>query len=1220
MIGAGFSRNAVARGAGIEPLPLWHDLASKMQEKLGLGADKPRDPLRIAQLYESAFGRAEFDRFIERAIPDVNHAPSDLHTRLLQLPWADVFTTNYDTLLERAADHAGVRYERILTPRDIPLRRGPRLVKLHGTLGAGGGLIATEEDYRAYPRSHAPFVNLVRQSVMETVFVLIGFTGDDPNFLEWSGWVRDELGELAPKIYLCGFLDSSPAELALLQARRVTPLNLAPLFPDTQDKYARALDWLLAALENGRPGRDIEWAPDRVQKIEERDPPLPSSKKFTVADSHPSADWNTTPISQFVDQANKWRTQRLEYPGWHLAPDIVRDRVAKYLDWGRISIFNRAKELPPIERLHVVYELCWRLDLVLSPIFTPEANSLVGWLEEVDPWKGKMGLENPAFPQAFEIERTKQAWSFLALCVLRTAREDLDTARYLKWRQRLVIAADGDSTLASDLRYEECQFHLNNLDVPSFNASLETWRIASRQPLEKLRLAAFYAEAGDTGKTSELATSVLSELKVGEETAATLALDAWASLLLSCLDWREDAKSAGWKRRLDRAKKHDYDVWGMIEKRQQEVKSPVPYWTPRREKVAGFDPHSISETHHWRGSFSDSEAAWKLLKFIEKAPCPLRIGEAGLMWSYAANAASWVTVGAPDWSVSVLIRAKPEAKLWNEVLGREAIATLDEARTSKLFQKTLQLVARQLASQEAGPSNIGSGLLFGGLEVLSRISFRLKPADLEVFLGRLVTWLCDKNVSGDYDIRKAIWEATKRTILALPPQALTPFIPRILASAIPGEPQLSNPHPEMFDEPFEWLPDCKCIDIADRPSDWGLHVSRMVNYLRGGDPHARRWAFARLNYLSENRWLSPSETDAFADALWSKANSATGLPDIYSYYPRAFMDVPGADKNAAREKVKNLLLKLSFPDWKGANGIPSDVASRTRVLLNQLRNVFIHPTISKSAAGHLALSEEEATTVMDRLLELAPNWFAAMNSQEYQHITAFTSESPSRLAGALTSTLGDSVLPWMTSAPVNAANVERLIIALRDAKYPVVGIVVGALHVLPNVAREVAAWLEIELLTHDEFSLQQAIGAIQRWSAASSDGFVAAPPENIVDSLVSRISTRQPTGLPQALQAAVTMVRDNVFTLRQLQKLILALDHFREETAPSRVRDSYREQNIGRPDVTLLLSSRVYATRLAKSLFQSSNKWDGYQRTILESWRDIAKADPLPEVRLEWEC
>ena len=72
----------------------------------------------------------------------------------------------------------------------------PRIAKLHGSFPSNRPFIFTEEDYRTYPRRFAAFVNLVQQSMMENVFCLLGFSGDDPNFLYWTGWVRDHLGSM----------------------------------------------------------------------------------------------------------------------------------------------------------------------------------------------------------------------------------------------------------------------------------------------------------------------------------------------------------------------------------------------------------------------------------------------------------------------------------------------------------------------------------------------------------------------------------------------------------------------------------------------------------------------------------------------------------------------------------------------------------------------------------------------------------------------------------------------------------------------------------------------------------------------------------------------------------------------------------------------------------------------------------------------------------------
>ena len=214
MVGAGFSRNARNARPDAREFPLWHDVAKLLCNKLypsGAGdrlkramteASGTSGFLRLAQEYEAAFGRVALDHFIKEIIPDDDYVPDDIHIRLLSLPWRNFYTTNWDTLLERTRLLVvDLAYSVVHTSEEIPLAPKPRIVKLHGSFPAFVPFIFTEEDYRTYPKRFAPFVNTVQQAMMETVFCLIGFSGDDPNFLHWSGWVRDNLGESAPKIY-----------------------------------------------------------------------------------------------------------------------------------------------------------------------------------------------------------------------------------------------------------------------------------------------------------------------------------------------------------------------------------------------------------------------------------------------------------------------------------------------------------------------------------------------------------------------------------------------------------------------------------------------------------------------------------------------------------------------------------------------------------------------------------------------------------------------------------------------------------------------------------------------------------------------------------------------------------------------------------------------------------------------------------------------------------
>jgi hypothetical protein len=138
MVGAGFSKNADRKAPDTPEAPNWRELLSELVKQLYPSNRKsaPRDPLRIAEEYRTYFGQAALDGFIRTRFPDRAWLPGPLHLQLLNFPWSDVLTTNWDTILERAAEEVtDFVYEVVRTEADIAHARSPRIIKLHGTLG-----------------------------------------------------------------------------------------------------------------------------------------------------------------------------------------------------------------------------------------------------------------------------------------------------------------------------------------------------------------------------------------------------------------------------------------------------------------------------------------------------------------------------------------------------------------------------------------------------------------------------------------------------------------------------------------------------------------------------------------------------------------------------------------------------------------------------------------------------------------------------------------------------------------------------------------------------------------------------------------------------------------------------------------------------------------------------------------------------------------------------
>lgn len=94
-------------------------------------------------------------------------------------------------------------YSVVTHSSELGLKRNKNIIKLHGNLREShdshfefdGDLrshyIISQEDYDTYPTKHEAFTQLMRISLLQQSFCLIGFSGADPNFLAWVSWVRD---------------------------------------------------------------------------------------------------------------------------------------------------------------------------------------------------------------------------------------------------------------------------------------------------------------------------------------------------------------------------------------------------------------------------------------------------------------------------------------------------------------------------------------------------------------------------------------------------------------------------------------------------------------------------------------------------------------------------------------------------------------------------------------------------------------------------------------------------------------------------------------------------------------------------------------------------------------------------------------------------------------------------------------------------------------------
>ena len=1229
MVGAGLSRQAEPLSTTVNALPLWSDLARRIQHELGL-KESSADPLALAQQFENRFGRVALDDLIIDAVPDDGHAPGEIHRQLLELPWTDVFTTNYDTLLERAA--IGVferRYETIYTPPDLSVRTAPRIVKLHGSLPSHRPFVITQGDYDKYPNTHAPFVNLVHQSVLENVFVLLGFSGDDPNFRAWTKWVEEQLGKHAPPIYLCGVLDLTPEARTKLQNKRVIPIDLGPLFPEPKypqrdARRAQALVWFLQALAEAKPTRPIEWAPEEPAIAPRTDPPSPPVSQFTAfGEMSPGNDKSSN--EKMLELSRTWGAQRREYPGWIVAPEDLRWRVWHRTYRWRHQLFAQSGNLPPADQLRIFRELIWRLDLCLVSVWTTEIDQIAALLERTNPFPGTLDLA-AADSSITDLPAIAEDWIELAFAVVRVAREDLEDKKHALWLDRLEKLALTAPTLVSRLNAEKAYWHFAVLDLEKLEQHLETWRSVEHTPLGKGKLAALYGELSHFDRANELAGEALREvrnrLSATRKPLELLSLEAWLIILTEILAGSFRGRTAATRDRLAALAREHCDPEATREWFQSRLPSSEAPRKRKETESSGFDPGDRSRSIRHSGGgieFEDLIPAFGALRVTELAPCILRTRHSSYLGYEAARAAVWLEGIAPFWTLEFIVRTSDKASI-DAYMDRAAVARYKPERVDRLRQMLLRLarvaITRVPNNPRAAQDNSICEMGATALELLSRLAFRF-TADQRLELVNLLTqYLAHDGAARSWVFDDEVSSLMSRIVFACSPTELPDVAMRLLELPVIGENKFGVRDYTQWPEPA-WSLSQRSDWPADKPGVPENLVGRMARLLQEGGEEATRRALVRMQFLNDRGWLSPSQTAVFESALWSRIEPTHGLPRyLDATFPREWLDWPGAASHGVDHIVRTRLVRTMFPAVLLPDGksMHANVLSGIRRRLINLRSLM-SPLFRRAA--RLTVQADDAEAFVSGLEQWWPQHAPAlvMVRDDSRWRFMIDSTDPQSLCNSLSAVLADGFLLVFRENRALVGRIGTLVAAIEKTGFDVSRAAVGMFGAGLWTSEQAAAHIEKKLFGDFAEELSSGGWMVLSWHRAHAIGILSTPPPaRLSDLLAQRIALRAERGLEEACAWLATIVREfgispsaREMVLRTLGTLIDVTDLERWE----------REFNAGmttREEAHRLIELRANAARLAAAIAKSSPE----PFPVLDRWQTIALADPLPEVQRGW--
>ena len=1222
MIGAGFSRCARKARPGTSDPPTWEEVTRRISDELypresaedpspnARKAPTTRDFLSLAQEYEAAFGRSELHGFIRQLIRDDDHEPDKMHQRLLRLPWRDVFTTNWDTLLEKTCRFIAERKYTIVRNKDeIPLGAPPRVVKLHGSLPSNFPLIITAEDYRTYPGQFAPFVNMVQQAMMETVFCLIGFSGDDPNFLRWWKWVRDNMGRSARKIYLAGWLDLSDCRRRKLEDQDVVPIDLAR-HPNAEKwpehlRHRYATNWILYTLERGRPYDSTEWPSLPAGQLADSDIPAELHPVTRDESAIPKKEPDHAPrplpddwLKQTEDVLDVWSHNRKIYPGWLSVPGSVFPLFNLCTDDWEPLILRALPELGPVRRLRAIRELVWRREIALVPISSDLESEASDALQDIE---CQARTISGVADTTVRWDEVREAWRNVALALVTAARHGFKQTLFDQRIEALSPFLNDDPDIAQRIHHERCLWAIYSMDFQALERLLEDWETANSDSIWMLRKAAILVETNQVDeaiKLSEEAFTHIRRVPDDDRSIADSSRESWA------LFWAAAHEMGSFRKRKKDSPDHSWfhRRWrelasckcdALEEKRhlsnlisRQGEKSEPPLFDLDMQRGRGF--------HFSVEPYRRQIAARRAVRLSEVAGLPPSAFHLSMASDILIIAADELAATEPEMAVRLVLRTVKydQDKTLQRVLSRARVATMPQDSVDNLVAFCNGVI--QYGLPRLGSPEVRDGTMSWvervrvALEVTSRLVLRLEPKSAESVFDTALGHYVDDRFHHRWLILplRRLLERSWETLL---PDQQARRIPDLLDPPIVGLDGFKKPFRNDDPDPGSLVRDdlpapCRTADTEGR---WKKIVNLLVRGLRAGGEARKRAAF-RISYVALQDRLTESESDEVARALWdSQYVGDTHLPGETALTDVVFLGLPEPEPGLGERCFRKKWLDVDNPPQGGEESFAE--------ALWQVGNAI---SWLKHRKRSLRLTEREKSY----LAEIAGRW--AELPVPIRRIPFFEDQLQDftrRSIFGLRSILSEILLP------VSAAKkLYEKIPDLNESETPGLTLMAGVVRALPDRFDEIVQSMRVGLASDNPTLAEDAAWGLFHWMKTSNASEASCPksPIDLVREIGVIVASRRSVSLEAALQIAKWIFdegneeqRDSIHELT-LQGLGYLFEELRYDRRHERDEDSI--PSLRRRCVELAVS-------MAKQGFEDA--------PVVSRWLRDAERDPMPEVR-----
>jgi len=1213
MVGAGFSKNAKKSDSTKKDFPDWSQLGNVFHEKIyGTKPDEKQhylNVLKLADEVQAAFGRPVLDQILRLQIPDKEYEPSQLHIKLMELPWTDVFTTNYDTLLERSCVNVvSQRFDIVICKEDLVYSEKPRIIKLHGSFPSERPFVITEEDYRKYPKDFAPFVNTVQQSLLENTLCLIGFSGDDPNFLQWIGWIQDNLGKVnSPKLYLIGIFTLSHAQKKLLEQRNIVLLDIS-VCDGVNGNHEKALNVFIDFLLSVKKAENNLGWPEEQHMF------------------HPSK--NEDIIDQITLASREWKSTRENYPNWVVLPEDRRDELWLYTKDSIYLLHNLSKISAP-DDLNFLFEFNWRIERCLCPIFNELSTIYEEVLERYIPFPDEVSINNSIIHKDDKYKilwnEVEQKWLELNISLMRFYREEGFIEKWNLVNEKLKMFYKFLSPeLIARLHYERCLCALFLFNITEIKAKIKEWPVNISLPLWEAKRGGLLAEIGEIDHAEKFLEQSLSSIRkqlnlspiannyllVSQE-SYVMQLLQYVNNSIALRDGDFESRNENRQRfseRWNNLKQYKCDPWNELNQFQIKLeREPVCNLNNIQKKE--FDIGRVTTSYNFYKTDEEALTAYCFLRYCEDSGNPFRIQNTTYGKKAAEGALKRISNYSPFWAFATLIRIGDSSGV-KTLFNRESICKMVIGHVDVLINDYLSVIENALPDITLGNrfkrENFADVLVSVIPEILSRLC--VKCSDDTRF--KLLDFLNKLYLSEQKYRFQGIANLMERLISSLSDKNQYELLPKLLK--FPIVTILNEVIEREFPDPFNFISintefKSHFVEIEIDNSV----VKQLIKSVKANNKE-RKIAAIRLEKLYKLDLLNENQRKAFSTALWSQVDQDFDLPKDTDFYKFAFLNLPYPDDISPGTLFKKFILKERFPiqKLKKDNGI--SITGGDIQLCYEIVTGTKNKYLNKNG---VEWSLDEALTILNQLIEW---WDSDKHYLKQDDTTSIFSTIPDEFGARfrhLVLIISNVIAPVLhkNSNKETKESIIRLLNELSEYEIPCVQAKAACIPLIDNKAY---IYLEIvDAISSKEHSriIDALYAVLELLDYTKSPSDLECELDDILNILSQQIKWRRQDSLISTLNIISNIVSEFPQYLNEkfLSDVMIGLKYLCNESNPSNL-----EVQI---DVSDRLLYRRSAAHLAFRLYRYySEKQETVPQAIID-WKNICSdKNEFAEICNQW--